>query len=191
MQITLIRHLPTEWNVNTWLQGRQNIKILPMTERDQLEMVKNQNNLIRLQPFDIILASTLKRTQQTAKMYGMNVVTEPLLDELDFGKFEGRPKEELLRELGESWLENPRELQLGESVIHLENRIVDFIKKYISYDNILVFGHGSWIRAFISLVQNGHINRMNRIHVPNNKCLTLTFDVNKLYNIKNAENPFI
>jgi broad specificity phosphatase PhoE len=191
MQITLIRHLPTEWNVNTWLQGRQNIEILPMTERDQLEMVKNQNNLIRLQPFDIILASTLKRTQQTAKMYGMNVVTEPLLDELDFGKFEGRPKEELLRELGESWLENPRELQLGESVIHLENRIVDFIKKYISYDNILVFGHGSWIRAFISLVQNGHINRMNRIHVPNNKCLTLTFDVNKLYNIKNAENPFI
>jgi broad specificity phosphatase PhoE len=191
MQITLIRHLPTEWNVNTWLQGRQNIEILPMTERDQLEMVKNQNNLIRLQPFDIILASTLKRTQQTAKMYGMNVVTEPLLDELDFGKFEGRPKEELLRELGESWLENPRELQLGESVIHLENRIVDFIKKYISYDNILVFGHGSWIRAFISLVQNGHINRMNRIHVPNNTCITLTFDVNKLYNIKNAENPFI
>jgi broad specificity phosphatase PhoE len=191
MQITLIRHLPTEWNVNTWLQGRQNIKILPMTERDQLEMVKNQNNLIRLQPFDIILASTLKRTQQTAKMYGMNVVTEPLLDELDFGKFEGRPKEELLRELGESWLENPRELQLGESVIHLENRIVDFIKKYISYDNILIFGHGSWIRAFISLVQNGHINGMNRIHVSNNTCITLTFDVNKLYNIKNAENPFI
>ena len=48
-------------------------------------MVKNQNNLSRLQPFDLILASTLKRTQQTAQMYGMNVVIEPLLDELDFG----------------------------------------------------------------------------------------------------------
>ena len=191
MQITLIRHLPTEWNVNTWLQGRQDIEILPITDRDQLEMVKNQNNLSRLQPFDLILASTLKRTQQTAQMYGMNVVIEPLLDELDFGDFEGRPKEELTRELGNSWLENPRELQLGESVIHLENRIVHFIEKYESYDNILVFGHGSWIRAFISLVQNGHINRMNRIHVPNNKCITLTFDVKKLNNIKNAENPFI
>ena len=52
MQITLIRHLPTEWNVNTWLQGRQDIEILPITDRDQLEMVKNQNNLSRLQPFD-------------------------------------------------------------------------------------------------------------------------------------------
>ena len=191
MQITLIRHLPTEWNVNTWLQGRQDIEILPITDRDQLEIVKNQNNLSRLQPFDLILASTLKRTQQTAQMYGMNVVIEPLLDELDFGDFEGRPKEELITELGNRWLENPRELQLGESVIHLENRIVHFIKKYESYDNILVFGHGSWIRAFISLVQNGHINRMNRIHVPNNKCITLTFDVKKLNNIKNAENPSI
>jgi len=74
MQITLIRHLPTEWNVNTWLQGRQNIEILPITDRDQLEIVKNQNNLSRLQPFDLILASTLKRTQQTAQIYGMNVV---------------------------------------------------------------------------------------------------------------------
>ena len=191
MQITLIRHLPTEWNVNTWLQGRQDIKILPITDRDQLEIVKNQKNLSRLQPFDLILASTLKRTQQTAQIYGMNVVIEPLLDELDFGDFEGRPKEELITELGSRWLENPRELQLGESVIHLENRIVHFIKKYESYDNILVFGHGSWIRAFISLVQNGHINRMNRIHIPNNKCITLTFDVKKLNNIENAENPFI
>ena len=95
MQITLIRHLPTEWNVNTWLQGRQDIEILPITDCDQLEIVKNQNILSRLQPFDIILASTLKRTQQTAQMYGMNVVIEPLLDELDFGDFEGRPKEEL------------------------------------------------------------------------------------------------
>ena len=52
MQITLIRHLPTEWNINTWLQGRQDIEILPITDRDQLEIVKNQNNLSRLQPFD-------------------------------------------------------------------------------------------------------------------------------------------
>jgi probable phosphoglycerate mutase len=182
MQITLIRHLPTEWNVNTWLQGRKDIEILPITDCDQLEIVRNQDNLRGLQPFDIILASTLKRTQQTAQLYGMNVVTEPLLDELDFGEFEGKPKEELIKELGDRWLENPRELQLGENVVHLENRIVEFIKKYESYDNILVFGHGSWIRAFISLIQNGHINRMNTIQVPNNKCITLSFEVKKLYN---------
>ena len=61
----------------------------------------NQQTLNSFMPFDLILASTLKRTQQTAQMYGMNVVIEPLLDELDFGEFEGRPKEELIRELGE------------------------------------------------------------------------------------------
>jgi broad specificity phosphatase PhoE len=181
MRITLIRHLPTEWNIKTWLQGRQDIDILPITDGDQHEIDRNQQALSEFLPFNLILASTLKRTHQTAELYGMNVVTEPLLDELDFGEFEGRPKEDLIKELGETWFENPRALKLGENLVNLENRIVHFIEKYESYNNILVFGHGSWIRAFISLVQNGHINRMNQVHVPNNKCITLTFDVNKLY----------
>jgi broad specificity phosphatase PhoE len=189
MQITLIRHLPTDWNVNTWLKGRKDIDLLPITDGDQHEVVTNQQILSRLQPFDIILASTLKRTHQTAQLYGMNVGTEPLLDELDFGKFEGRPKEDMVKELGESWLENPRELKLGENLVDLENRIVKFIKKYEGYKNILVFGHGSWIRAFISLIQNGHINRMNQIHVPNNKCITKSFDVNQLIKIIKKEDP--
>ena len=51
MQITLIRHLPTEWNINTWLQGRQDIEILPTTDCDQLEMVNNQNILNRVTAF--------------------------------------------------------------------------------------------------------------------------------------------
>ena len=32
MQITLIRHLPTEWNKKQKLQGRRDIGISPITE---------------------------------------------------------------------------------------------------------------------------------------------------------------
>ncbi|PLR67106.1 histidine phosphatase family protein [Bacillus sp. UMB0893] len=180
MQITLIRHLPTEWNVKTWLQGRQDIDILPITEDIQHKIETNQQHLKKLSPFEFVLASTLKRTHQTAQLYGMDAKTDVLLDELNFGRFEGRPKGNMISELGVSWLENPRELVLGERIVKLEERIINFLKKYKESNNILIFGHGSWIRAFISLVQYGHINQMNQISVHNNECNTLTFDENNI-----------
>lgn len=176
MQITLIRHLPTEWNKKTWLQGRRDIEISPLTKD-----LKNgvDNNLLLLKemaPFDIVLASTLKRTHETANIYGYQPITEELLDELDFGPFEGLPKENLMKETNNQWVESPRGLVLGESVIELEKRIALFLEKYKRDNNVLVFGHGSWIRAMLSFYQYGHINNMNKLIVENNQCMTLTFN---------------
>jgi len=176
MQATFIRHLPTDWNQKTWLQGRRDIDILPLTEALWDEIQENQILLSSLSPFDLVLASTLKRTHQTALLYGYRPETEGLLDELDFGSFEGRPKKELLEAYGSIWENYPREMVLGESVINLEKRILSFLGKYREKKNILIFGHGSWIRAILSYVQNGHINDMNKIVVRNNECITLHFD---------------
>ncbi|WP_428911428.1 histidine phosphatase family protein [Niallia sp. Krafla_26] len=180
MQITLIRHLPTEWNVNTWLQGRRDIDILPVTEEVQEQIELNKRELKELAPFQFILASTLKRTQQTASLYGFETTIESLLDELDFGKFEGRTKKELMDEMGEDWLENPRNLILGENLTYFESRIIHFLEKYKEASNILIFGHGAWIRAFLSFVTIGHINQMNKMIVQNNECITIQFNTRTL-----------
>jgi len=45
MQVTLIRHLPTQWNQNQKLQGKQNIPILPISKSLQLEIEKNKEKL--------------------------------------------------------------------------------------------------------------------------------------------------
>ncbi len=174
MQITLIRHLPTEWNKQQKLQGRRDIPISEVSAEIEQGINENQRILHSLSPFDLVLASTLIRTQQTAQHYRFYPETERLLDELDFGPFEGRPKEELLEILGDQWLENPKELVLGESIRHLEERIISFLKKYQDYSNILVFGHGSWIRALISYSHHGHVNQMNKIAVANNTIYSLT-----------------
>ena len=108
-------------------------------------------------------------------MYGFEPESEALLDELDFGPFEGDSKETLVETLGEQWFENPKRLVLGESLENLENRIVNFLDKYMIFSNILVFGHGSWIRGIISYNQFGDINRMNKITFSNNACTTLQF----------------
>lgn len=174
MQLTLIRHLPTEWNQKTWLQGRRDIDILPVTEAIQTEITQNLQTLQRLAPFDLVLASRLKRTHQTAALYGYSPETESLLDELDFGPFEGQPKTLMIQQYEELWFEQPKAIVLGESVAHLEERIEAFLTKYEAVSNLLAFGHGSWIRAIISYSQYGHINHMNKVTVGNNQCLTLT-----------------
>lgn len=176
MQITLIRHLPTEWNKKLWLQGRKDIDVSHPTGVIKKEININKQNLEKLTPFDLVLASTLKRTQQTAHLYEYNAITEKLLDELDFGPFEGGSKKKLIEKYGDSWLKNPRSLVLGESLLDLEKRIVHFLDKYRVYENILVFGHGSWIRAFLSYNKYGNINQMNQITVKNNECITVSVE---------------
>jgi probable phosphoglycerate mutase len=173
MQITLIRHLPTEWNKKTWLQGRRDISLLPPTDQIQKKIKTNQQLLKELSPFDIVLASTLKRTQQTSFLYGYQAETDELLDELDFGPFEGAPKEILLATHRDEWIENPKALVLGESLQNLEDRIRVFLDKYREYKNVLVFGHGSWIRALLSFLKFGDINAMNKMTVQNNECITI------------------
>lgn len=175
MRITLIRHLPTEWNKKTWLQGRIDIGISTFTEDVTKSLSKNHEILNQLSPFECVLASSLKRTHQTAHHYGYKCETEALLDELDFGEFEGRPKKELLETYGEIWTENPRKLILGESLIHFEERIIRFLEKYKDFSNILAFGHGSWIRGLMSISNFGDIRSMNQLNVENNACVTFTF----------------
>lgn len=175
MQITFIRHLPTDWNVQQKLQGRRDIEISQITEEFQKKITANQRVLQELAPFDLVLASTLRRTHQTADAYGYCAETEELLDELDFGLFEGRSKRDLYEAYGDLWILDPQKIVLGEEISKLEERIVQFLEKYIESKNILVFGHGLWIRAIMSYHHYNHINNMNQLGFENNQCITLKF----------------
>ncbi|MCU9614735.1 histidine phosphatase family protein [Caldibacillus lycopersici] len=176
MQITLIRHLPTDWNKKTKLQGRKDIPISPIILEDQIQITKNLKRLKKLPQPDMILASTLSRTMQTANAYGFTAQVDTLLDELDFGTFEGRPKSLLMEMLGDQWLEEPLQVELGEKLTQLQQRVYLFLKKYQTYTHVLVFGHGAWIRALLSLIQTGNLNQMNKITLDNNQMITLSID---------------
>ena len=116
MNIFAIRHLPTAWNESNQIQGTKNINILPVSEslnklvlqnKKRLELASNNKS-------KVVLCSGLNRTHQTAKVYKINSYeVEPLLNELNFGQFEGVQKEEFIKEVGEDWFENPHSLVLG------------------------------------------------------------------------------
>lgn len=173
MQITFIRHLPTQWNKQNILQGKRDIPLLPITEQMEKEIIRNRHRLHSMKSPDLILTSSLKRTYQTARLYGFEPETDALLDELDFGPFEGKKKTSLFETFGDKWLDRPSELILGESVREFENRIFRFIEKYFSKSHILIFGHGCWIRGCLSLYYFGTIDKMNRLSVRNNEMIFL------------------
>ncbi|MBM7644168.1 putative phosphoglycerate mutase [Scopulibacillus daqui] len=173
MRLMLIRHLPTEWNEKGLLQGKRNTAIDEKSLINQKAGIcHNKKILEKFKPFDCVLASELLRTQQTAKVYGFDFHAEPLLNELDFGEFEGTEKETFVQNHID-WLSHPKKLILGESLADFEHRIFQFIQCYRKYEQVLAFGHGSWIRGLISIVNYGDINQMNRINVDNNELILL------------------
>ena len=177
MELLLIRHLPTKWNKMGILQGSQDVPLLQVTEEDIKKIKENMKVIHDFKP-ELVLASQLKRTKQTAVEYGFNhLQIEPLLNELNFGKYEGTEKKQLM--LKKEWTENPRSLILGENMIDFENRIIQFINKYNHYSRILVFGHGSWTRGLLSIINIGTIQKMNQVHVENNQLISLI--LNKHY----------
>jgi broad specificity phosphatase PhoE len=176
MQLALIRHLPTEWNQLGLLQGSRDIHLAPLTYIHKKRIKENADMLNEIEPIKKVMTSTLRRTQETANHYGYeHFCTEPLLNELNFGEFEGKKKSLLIDRYKYEWLNNPRELVLGESLVEFEKRIFNFLEKYQNEQNLLVFGHGSWIRGLISINQIGSIQRMNQVEVPNNQLTLLNF----------------
>jgi probable phosphoglycerate mutase len=178
MKLYIIRHLQTEWNKKSVLQGSHDLSILPPTSEEMLEIEQNKKWLIKQKNnFDLVFTSSLQRTQQTAAYYGFtHVVIEPLLNELNFGEYEGRSRDELITAVGESWFEDPREIILGEPISNLEFRIQSFLEKYKHYKQLLIFAHGSWTRALISFVQFGNLKQMNQTIVKNNQLVELTYN---------------
>ncbi len=174
MKLMCIRHLPTRWNNDGILQGRRDIGILSLNESDRKKIRRNQEQLKKWEPFDLTCVSSLKRTEQTASLYGRRGgLIDPLLDELDFGAYEGQPKNRLLEDWGHDWLRDPRGLIFGEKVSDFEQRIKAFLEKYEELGKLLVFGHGGWIRGLLSILKYGDTRAMNQVSVNNNQLIFL------------------
>ncbi|MFT4414106.1 histidine phosphatase family protein [Fredinandcohnia humi] len=174
MELILIRHLPTPWNTKGILQGRRDIPIQDLSESDKEDILRNKKQLKERETFSHVLVSSLKRTHQTAEAYGYtNFKVEPLLDELDFGDFEGKAKRELIETYKKEWFHTPSKVVLGEKLTDLENRMLAFINKYKNVDSVLAFGHGSWMRTCLSYERYGTIDRMNDIDIRNNQLLII------------------
>lgn len=163
LELLLVRHLPTEWNETGRLQGRADLPIARSAEFDS-------EVLQRIQGFgpDVSWCSTLRRSRDSARAAGVRDYRESaLLDELDFGPFQGVPKEVLMRETEGRWHSRPFSTPLGPALLDLEKRVGAFLELCVATGSRhLVFGHGAWIRLAVMTVRGLDRDRMNTLEIP-------------------------
>lgn len=173
MSLYLIRHLPTRWNQEKKLQGSKDISII-RPDKNTVKVINENKKELESVQFDYVLISELKRTRETAISYGYcDAVVEPLINELNFGEFEGQPKETMLAQVGEDWYRSATNITLGERLKDFENRINNFLIKYRG-SSVLVFAHGAVIRAILALDTYGSIDKMNAKTIENNSLTILS-----------------
>lgn len=158
LKVYLLRHGQTAWNADgNRYCGRTD---LPLTEKGikQAEAVCEQLSGIS---FDAIYSSPLQRAFETAKIASgkQDVVKDERLIEVDFGNWEGKPKEQFIaedQELWNNWTSDPSKTKAGrtgETAAEVVQRVDDFFnslqQQHIS-GKILVVAHNGINRFYLA-----------------------------------------
>ena len=171
--LTLIRHLKTSYNSRGIFQGSIDASIDSPTEQD-LDTIRRNLSVLKKGDFDAVYCSALRRTQETALLYGYeNPIIEPLINELNFGHYEGMPKDAFSDHDQTLWLNNPEGLVLGEPLSDFFRRIDLFTNK-IKGLRVLIFSHGAVMRYLKSRHECNDTSHMNRLDLTHNSIIELS-----------------
>ncbi len=160
----LIRHGRTSWNEQGLLQGSTDIPLLQAEieniRRQAAELRDSIHNQFADLPW-VIVCSPLSRALATARIYGEIFGVDPVVDdrfrEFNFGKWEGRPIDELKKDAShQDFLKNP--IQASFANIPPEGEVfLDFLQRVfsgmqdlmLSYERegVLLITHAGVIRA--------------------------------------------
>ena len=184
LNVYLLRHGETAWNADgNRYCGRTD---LPLTEKGikQAQLVQQQLKDIS---FDAVYSSPLERAYRTAKIASgeKEVIKDDRLIEADFGKWEGKTKEQFIEEdrgLWERWLNDPMQTKAGdtgETALEVIMRVNDFFTaafyKHPS-GNILVVGHNGMNRFYLSYKLGMPIKNYRKLVQENSKVSMFQLD---------------
>jgi probable phosphoglycerate mutase len=155
--LTIVRHGQTEWNRIRRMQGQSDILLNP-TGKNQVRQLREK---LKRTPFDIIIASPLGRTRQTAQILarGRRVHFDARFKERNHGHLEGlHPEQVEVRfptlkqdqaKHGIDWHPGGS----GETSRVFQKRVVDAVKDVLHQHRgkrILLVTHGGVMRSIIT-----------------------------------------
>ncbi|WP_392562827.1 histidine phosphatase family protein [Orbus sturtevantii] len=166
LNLYLIRHGQTEWNIKDRMQGSQNS---PLTT-DGVLGAKITGQYLKDIPFVSAYSSPQQRAVETRDYIlsqrndSVPVHTLDGLCEMDFGLWEGQPVPELLK-LPEFnlYMHEPEKFHAitnqGEKyydvLLRMQNSLDNIVKNAPDKGNILVVSHGTALRLLICVLNNG------------------------------------
>jgi len=182
MQIYLIRHGQTDWNIRGKLQGSMDIE-LNQTGITQAKLLSN-TLLNSDYNFSAIYSSPQKRAIQTAQILSeltkVKYVSIEGLQEINFGEWEGLTWNEIEERYPaqyKKWSVNQRYSKppKGESYQELLNRVLPAIHKVIkrNRENVVIVTHRAVIMCLQCYLTNTPFDQMMKFNMDNSSILKL------------------
>ena len=132
----LVRHGETVDNANQIMQGKTQGEL----NENGIRQAQELSEVWKDRPIDVVIASDLKRSIDTARIiaepHGLEVVTTPLLRERDWGSFTGRFIPDLK---GEVW---PDDIETLENLLSRAGEFIAYVKETFPGKKVLAVGHG-------------------------------------------------
>lgn len=171
LRLVLVRHGQTDANLRRVLQG-QSDGALNATGRQQAEEL---GRCLKDVPLDEIIASPLRRAQDTARAIGryhpLPVRTSSLIVEWNCGLLDGVSADVFRKSLQESGLPvSSFQPDGGETLLDVQQRARLFLSELTSPDSertVLVCSHGDFLRALMSLLLQVGLEEAAGIHLDN------------------------
>jgi len=174
LQIVLVRHGATDWNLEHRCQGSSDRELSEVG----LQQAEQIAALLRSENLSAIYASDLKRARRTAELisqpHNLPVLIEDKIRELDHGKLEGLTFAEIRDNFGDfliRWRNEPAELQVpgGERLADVAERawqgLERIVERHSHADNIVVVSHNFPIVGIVCRITGTHLNNYRNFHL--------------------------
>ena len=157
-EIIIIRHGETEWNKIGRFQGHSDV---PLSAEGRAQAAMLGENLA-VDHVDMIYASDLTRAMETAaplaQRFGLEVISDPQLRELNFGAWEGRNFNDVNAEnpnAMKNFYTDPEQADIPESepFPEFQRRIAGRVREIVAQERgkrIVIVSHGASIRILLA-----------------------------------------
>ena len=153
----LVRHGETVDNANQVMQGQTQGQLNENGIKQAREFSEEWKN----KPLDVVIASDLKRSVDTAKIiaepHHLEVLSTPLLRERDWGSFTGRYIPDLK---GETW---PDDIETLENLLSRAGEFIAYVKRTFPGKKVLAVGHGIINKAIQSVYYQKSMSDIQRM----------------------------
>lgn len=158
MRIWLTRHGQTDLNKKKLMQG---LTDAPLNERG-IDQAKEARAAIGNIDFDQVFASPLERAIKTAEIIGNvprdEIIIDPRIIEVDFGKYEKRHYLKLGLPMTMYWLwpekiKAPKTVEPVSSMVERSRSFLQELEKK-DYEDVLIVCHGGIIRALCGYLED-------------------------------------
>lgn len=171
MEVWLVRHGQTDWNVQGKLQGAADI---PLNARGE-QQAKQCADFLKQFSFDFIMTSPLQRAKKTAHIIAdacqVRLETTPLIAERHFGVVEGMTFEERNRRY--PTFDYPE----AETYAQVQQRVQHILQQWqqLQAERIIAVSHGGFINALLYALTTGE-QGTNKTHLQNGSITKIKWD---------------